>query len=240
MNKYTEIWFCIHVSTSVKVHETNFNKFFENKMAAQNLSQKNPFFFWTASSAGTLPVAILHLEQKTRKILKIYIKMKWSEMKWIFLFFFCRYKMVTGSGPAEEAVQKKRICLREILCCHFVSKKSIKICFMYHNTCRNMYAKPNFNTFIHLSLMKSIKWPFRPHKIKLPLKSMWNTFSMRLSRSTESATETISLALHSFPHALNSSIFINVNSLYMYLNKMINMYIINSFILNKQLLMHTV
>ena len=34
------------------------------------------------------------------------------------------------------------------------------------------------------------------------LKSMWNTFSVCLSRSTESATEAISLALHSVPHAL--------------------------------------
>ena len=35
------------------------------------------------------------------------------------------------------------------------------------------------------------------------LKSMWNTFSVRLSRSTESTTDTISLALHSVSHALN-------------------------------------
>ena len=39
-------------------------------MAVQNLSQSNPFFL----AAGPLPVAILHLEQKIRKILKIYIK----------------------------------------------------------------------------------------------------------------------------------------------------------------------
>ena len=44
MNKYIEIWFCIHVSTSVKVHQKNFNKIFENKMAGQNLSQTNPLF----------------------------------------------------------------------------------------------------------------------------------------------------------------------------------------------------
>ena len=72
---YVEIWFCIHVSTSVNVNKKKFNKFFENKMAVQNLSQTNPFF-WTAVSVGPLPVAILYLEQKTRNILKIYIKMK--------------------------------------------------------------------------------------------------------------------------------------------------------------------
>ena len=32
---------------------------------------------------------------------------------------------------------------------------------------------------------------------------MWNIFSVCLSRSAESATETISLALHSVSHALN-------------------------------------
>ena len=56
MNKSIEIWFRVHVSTSVKVHEKNFNNFFENKMVAQNLSQTNPIFF----AAGPLPVAILH------------------------------------------------------------------------------------------------------------------------------------------------------------------------------------
>ena len=45
MNEYIEILYSIHVSTSVKVHEERFDKFFENKMAAQNLSQTNPFFF---------------------------------------------------------------------------------------------------------------------------------------------------------------------------------------------------
>ena len=41
-------------------------------MATQNLSQTNLFFV----AAGPLPSAILHVEQNTRKILKIYIKMK--------------------------------------------------------------------------------------------------------------------------------------------------------------------
>ena len=50
--------------TIVKVHETNFNKFFKNKMATQNFS--------TASSAGPLTIENLQLDQKTRKILKIY------------------------------------------------------------------------------------------------------------------------------------------------------------------------
>ena len=44
MNKYIEIWFWIHVSKSVKVHEKHFYKFFENKMAALNLLQTNRFF----------------------------------------------------------------------------------------------------------------------------------------------------------------------------------------------------
>ena len=35
------------------------------------------------------------------------------------------------------------------------------------------------------------------------IESMWNTFSVRLSRSGEGATEAITLALHSVPHALN-------------------------------------
>ena len=59
-----------------KVHEKNFNKFFDNKMAAQNLLQTNPFFFFFFLEGGPLLVAILHLEQKTRKILETYIKMK--------------------------------------------------------------------------------------------------------------------------------------------------------------------
>ena len=35
------------------------------------------------------------------------------------------------------------------------------------------------------------------------IKSIRNTFSVRLSRSAESATEAISVALHSVSHALN-------------------------------------
>ena len=50
MNEYIEIWFCIHISTSV--HENKVNKFFENKMAAQNLSQRNPFFFGGRTTTG--------------------------------------------------------------------------------------------------------------------------------------------------------------------------------------------
>ena len=73
MKKYIEIWFRIHVSTSVRVHEKILNKFFENKLVAQNLSQSNPFFFGGRTTTGRN----LHLEQKTRKILKKYIKTKW-------------------------------------------------------------------------------------------------------------------------------------------------------------------
>ena len=72
MNKYIEIWFGIHVSTSVNVHEKNVSNFFKNKMAPQNLANKSCFL--RASLARPLSVAILHLEQKTRKILNIYYK----------------------------------------------------------------------------------------------------------------------------------------------------------------------
>ena len=40
----------------------------------------------------------------------------------------------------------------------------------------------------------------------LTLKTMWNTFSASLSRSAESATEAIFLALHSVLHALKSTV----------------------------------
>ena len=36
--------FIKEIFTSVKGREKNFNKFFENNMAAQNLSQTDPFF----------------------------------------------------------------------------------------------------------------------------------------------------------------------------------------------------
>ena len=42
------------------------------------------------------------------------------------------------------------------------------------------------------------------YTVVLPLKSTLNTFSVRLSRSAESATEAISLALHSVSHGLKS------------------------------------
>ena len=42
----------MHVSTRVKVHEKNFNKLFEITMAAQNLSQTNPFFFGGRTTTG--------------------------------------------------------------------------------------------------------------------------------------------------------------------------------------------
>ena len=48
----------------------------------------------------------------------------------------------SGSGPAEEAIEKKRICLGEILRCHLVFKKIIKIFFTYLSTSRIMYTKP--------------------------------------------------------------------------------------------------
>ena len=59
-NKYIKIWSCTHVSTNVKVHEKNLINFLKTKWR-RRISQANPFF-WTASSAGPLPVAILHLE----------------------------------------------------------------------------------------------------------------------------------------------------------------------------------
>ena len=62
--------------------------------------------------------------------------------------------------PVIVKPPKKRIRLRKILQRHFVFKNFIKIFFMYLNTYRSMYAKPNFNIFIHFYLMKSIKWSF--------------------------------------------------------------------------------
>ena len=64
MNKYIEIWFCIHVSKSAKVHEKKIKEFFEQNGGAQSLAKKFAFF-----AVGPLLVAILHLEQKMRKIL---------------------------------------------------------------------------------------------------------------------------------------------------------------------------
>ena len=45
MNKCIEILLCIHVSTRVKVHEKNFNKFFETKWRCR-ISRKEIRFFW--------------------------------------------------------------------------------------------------------------------------------------------------------------------------------------------------
>ena len=43
------------------------------------------------------------------------------------------------------------------------------------------------------------------------IKTVWNIFSVCLSRSAESATETISLALHSVSHALKpNNFYINI------------------------------
>ena len=49
--------------------------------------------------------------------------------------------------------------------------------------------------------------------VALHLKSMWNTFSVRLSRSVESATEAISLTLHSVSHALKGRVWLVLNYL---------------------------
>ena len=72
--------------------------------------------------------------------------MKWNEVKneviyifRIFLVFSSKCEILTGSGPAEKAVQEKRICLREILRQHFVFKKFIKNFFMHLNTYRNIF-----------------------------------------------------------------------------------------------------
>ena len=58
----------------LKYMKKNCNKLKKKKNgAAKSLANKSVFFS-TASSAGPLTVATLHLEQKTRKILKSYIK----------------------------------------------------------------------------------------------------------------------------------------------------------------------
>ena len=76
-------------------------------MAAQNLPKTNSFFL----AAGPLLVAILHPEQKTKEILKIYIKIEILKKSYgahfIFIYMFriflvcCpRCKIAAGSGPA--------------------------------------------------------------------------------------------------------------------------------------------
>ena len=160
MNEYFEIWFCIHVSTRVKVHEKRFNTFFEHKMAAQNRSQTNPFFFFggrTTTGRNFAP------RTKNKKDSKNVYKNPMMLTSFLYIFSESFSIFVLGAKLRPVVVRppkKKRICLREILRCHFVFKKFIKIFFMYLSTCRNMYAKSNFNIFIHFSLMKSIKWPF--------------------------------------------------------------------------------
>ena len=175
MNKYIEIWLCIHVSTSVRVHEKKFNTFFENKMAAQNLSQTNPFFFGDRTTTGPDFAAKTKNEKDSGNIYinkmsivrffrKIQISKKFCDAHSIFIYIFriflvfcSRCKIATGSGLA---VKKKLSCLREILRRHFIFKRFIKCFFMYLNPCKNLYAKPNFNIFILFSWMKSIIWPF--------------------------------------------------------------------------------
>ena len=46
-----EIWFCMHVSASVKLHEKKFFKcFWKQNGGVESLANKS--IFWTASSAG--------------------------------------------------------------------------------------------------------------------------------------------------------------------------------------------
>ena len=52
----------------LRYKKKNFDKFKKKNGGAESLANKFVFL-----AAGPLPVAILHLEQKTRKILKIYI-----------------------------------------------------------------------------------------------------------------------------------------------------------------------
>ena len=82
--------------------------------------------------------------------------MQSSSTKFFILFMMNKSNKIKsmGSDPMRDRSwsgrQKKRIRLREILRRHFVFKKFIEVFSMYLNTCRNMYAKPDFNIFIHL------------------------------------------------------------------------------------------
>ena len=67
-----------------------------------------------------------------------------------FSFFVLRCKIATGSGPAAK---KTDLFSAPLFCFQTIYFKK----FMYFNTCRNMYSKPNFNIFIHFSVMNSIK-----------------------------------------------------------------------------------
>ena len=141
-------------------------------MAAQNLSQTTQFFFYGQTTTGRNFASRTKNEKDSENIYKngvsiaeFFRNLDFSKKSYdahfiyiyisrIFLVFCFSCKIGTGSGPVAK---KKRICLREILRRHFVFKKCIKFFFMYPNTCRNMYAKPNFNIFIHFPLIKSIK-----------------------------------------------------------------------------------
>ena len=74
----------------------------------------------------------------------------------IFLVFCSRWKIATGSGPAAKrnGFDCERFCIAILF-----SKNLLNFFFMYPSTYRNIYAKPNFNIFIHFSLIKSIKLP---------------------------------------------------------------------------------
>ena len=101
----------------------------------RTISWKKICFLCTAFSVEPIPIAILHLEQKTIKIIKIYLKKNCFRRKnrskigkfqfiakilrrslhfyiyifRIFLIFCSKFKIAIGSGSAEVAVQKKTI-----------------------------------------------------------------------------------------------------------------------------------
>ena len=125
---------------------------FENKMTAQNLSQTNPFFFAGRTTTGRNFAPRTKNEKVSENIYKnstmltsfLYI------LPESFSFFVLRCKIATGSGPAAK---KTDLFSAPLFCFQTIYFKK----FMYFNTCRNMYSKPNFNIFIHFSVMNSIK-----------------------------------------------------------------------------------
>ena len=89
------------------------------------ISRKQIRFFWTASSAGPLPVTILYLQKKKRKIHFISLHFIFIYIFRIFLVFCSRCKIATGSVPAEEAVQKKNGFFCERFCAAILFSKNL-------------------------------------------------------------------------------------------------------------------
>ena len=82
-----EIWFCKNVSSGVNVHKKIWINFLKIKWRRRIFRKQIRFFL----AMGPIPLAILHLEQKTRKILKIYIRIKWAWWDVLKFRFFVKW-----------------------------------------------------------------------------------------------------------------------------------------------------